>query len=92
MAEKNTTSTEALKKLEEQLTCPICLEQFTDPKILPCFHSFCLRCLECVEPELVEGNLCLSCPTCRSPCPNPDKGLASLPPSFVINNLVEGNL
>ena len=39
--------------------------------------------------ELVEGNLCLPCPTCRSPCPNPDKGLASLPPSFVINNLSE---
>ena len=83
------SSSEALKKLEEQLTCPICLEQFTNPKILPCFHSFCLHCLEGVAPELVEGNLCLHCPTCRSPCPNPDKGLASLPPSFVINNLSE---
>ena len=83
------SSSEALKKLEEQLTCPICLEQFTNPKILPCFHSFCLHCLEGVAPELVEGNLCLTCPTCRSPCPNPDEGLASLPPSFVINNLSE---
>ena len=83
------SSSEALKKLEEQLTCPICLEQFTNPKILPCFHSFCLHCLEGVAPEFVEGNLCLPCPTCRSPCPNPDKGLPSLPPSFVINNLSE---
>ena len=83
------SSSEGLKKLEEQLTCPICLEQFTNPKILPCFHSFCLHCLEGVAPELIEGNLCLPCPTCRSPCPNLDKGLASLPPSFVINNLSE---
>ena len=83
------SSSESLKKLEEQLTCPICLEQFTNPKILPCFHSFCLHCLESVAPEHVKGNLCLPCPTCRSPCPNPDKGLASLPPSFVINDLSE---
>ena len=83
------SSSEGLRKLEEQLTCPICLEQFTNPKILPCFHSFCLHCLEGVAPELVKGTLCLPCPTCRSPCPNPDNGLASLPPSFVINNLSE---
>ena len=89
MAEKNTASSEALKKLEEQLTCPLCLEQFTNPKILPCFHSFCFHCLEGLTHELIEGNLCLPCPTCRSPCPNPDKGIASLPPSFVINNLIE---
>ena len=89
MAESSTASTQALKKLEEQLTCPICLEQFTNPKILPCFHSFCLHCLENVDYELVENNLCLPCPTCRSPCPYPDEGLASLPPSFIINNLSE---
>ena len=83
------SSSEALKKLEEQLTCPLCLEQFTNPKILPCSHSFCLDCLEGMAPELIEGNRCLPCPTCRSPYPNPDEGLASLPPSFVINNLSE---
>ena len=89
MATKQSSSTEALKKLEEQITCSICMEHFTNPKVLPCFHSFCLQCLQGVPIVLVEGNHSLPCPTCRSPCPVPDSGLASLSPSFVTNNLME---
>ena len=86
MATTNQSTNEAIKKVEDQITCPICMERFTDPRVLPCFHSYCLTCLQRV---LVESNNSLPCPTCRSPCPVPDKGLASLPPSFVVNNLVE---
>ena len=89
MAARNQSKTEGLEKLEEQITCPICLEHFTNPKVLPCLHSFCLQCLQGVPIVLVEGNHSLPCPTCRSSCPVPDNGLASLPPSFVINNLTE---
>lgn len=28
------------------LNCGICLEQYKEPKILPCSHTFCLACLE----------------------------------------------
>ena len=89
MATTNQSTNEAIKKVEDQITCPICKEHFTDPRVLPCFHSYCLTCLQCVPIDLVEGNYSLPCPTCRSPCPVPDKGIASLPPSFVVNNLVE---
>ena len=87
----NKSSTAALKKVEDQITCPICMEHFTDPRVLPCFHSYCLKCIQCVPIDFVVVEDChyLPCPTCRSPCPVPDKGLASLPPSFVVNNLVE---
>ncbi|KAH3746276.1 midline 1 [Pelomyxa schiedti] len=30
----------------EELRCPICLELFDDPRILPCGHTFCFRCLQ----------------------------------------------
>jgi hypothetical protein len=29
----------------EALTCALCLEIYTEPKLLPCFHTFCRRCL-----------------------------------------------
>ena len=40
---------QALKKLEDQLTCPICLDAFKDPKLLQCFlgiHVYCKDCLQ----------------------------------------------
>ena len=89
MAATKQSSSEAVKKVEEQITCPICLEHFTNPKLVPCGHSFCLQCLQRVPIELVNGSHYLPCPTCRVSCPVPDKGVASLPPSFVINNLIE---
>ena len=86
MADTNQSTNEVLKKVEDQITCPICMEHFTDPRVLPCFHSYCLTCLQRVP---IKGNYSLPCPTCRSTCLVPDKGLTSLPPSFVVNNLVE---
>ena len=88
MATKQSSS-EAIKKVEEQITCSICHDHFTNPKLVHCGHSFCLQCLQCVPIELVNGSHYLPCPTCRVSCPVPDKGVASLPPSFVINNLIE---
>ena len=41
-----TVSEQALRKLEDQLTCGICLDSYTEPKLLQCFHVFCKQCLE----------------------------------------------
>ena len=90
MADPRHLASEALHKLEEQLTCSICLDQYTNPKALPCLHSFCLDCLKGVLPEVTQqGHYSLPCPTCRSPCQLPQQGIETLPPSFTINNLTE---
>ena len=79
-------SSAALEKIEEQLTCSVCLGEYTNPKILPCFHSFCQQCLEGVPRN---QDSALPCPTCRKPCELPKGGVAGLQTSFVMNNLTE---
>ena len=88
---------DAVKKLEEELTCSVCLDRFTNPKILPCFHSFCLQCLQGIATSTAEASrtmesdssISISCPKCRSPCELPRGGVSVLPSSFVVNNLEE---
>ena len=89
MANKSSTPSDALKILEEQLTCPICLDDYTDPKILLCLHSFCHRCLEGIPLDLQGKKFFLSCPTCRTPTELHETGVAGFPIAFFINNLSE---
>ena len=80
---------EALKKLEEQVACSICLDIFTDPKLLQCFHVYCRQCLVPLVYRDQRGKLGLTCPTCRRVTPIPDRGVAGLQPAFHINHLLE---
>ena len=76
-------------KLEEQLTCPICLEMYTNPKTLPCLHSFCQGCLEQLPLSIRENNsgYYISCPTCRYKTELPGGEASAFPVAFHINNL-----
>ena len=76
-------------KLEEQLTCPVCLDHFTNPKILPCHHSFCQDCLEGLPLDKKNETYYLSCPTCRHCMKLPEKGVGAFPVAFHLNNLKE---
>ena len=80
-----------LLKLEEQLTCPVCLDIYTNPKILPCHHSFCQECLEGLpqEREARGDTYYLSCPTCRHRIEVPIEGVGAFPVAFHLNNLKE---
>ena len=43
----------------------MCLEQFKEPKVLPCLHTFCKTCLEGVLVEGKDGTWTIPCPSCR---------------------------
>ena len=77
-----------LQKLEEQLTCPVCLDIY-NPKIFPCYHAFCQDCVVPFPHELREGKYFLKCPICSKPAQIPDGGVPAFPPAFTINSLFE---
>ena len=79
---------EVLKKLADQLECSICLDSFTDPKLLQCFHVFCKDCLEPLVLRDQHG-LSLRCPNCRRSTLLPANGVSGLQPAFHVHHLFE---
>lgn len=52
--------------IQEEVTCPICLELLTEPQSLDCGHTFCQACIAANNKEAIigqEGKK--SCPVCR---------------------------
>ena len=88
MATPPTVTEQALKKLEDQLTCGICLDSYTEPKLLQCFHVFCKQCLERLVVRDCQG-LSLHCPSCRRSTLLPPTGVSDLQTAFYLNNLFE---
>ena len=78
-----------IKKLEEQLNCAICLETYKDPKLLQCFHIYCRDCLVKLVVRDQQGQLSLTCPTCRQTTPIPANGVTGLQSVFQVNHLLE---
>ncbi|XP_064609160.1 E3 ubiquitin-protein ligase TRIM56-like [Liolophura sinensis] len=73
---------------EKFLTCSICLEQFKTPKLLPCLHTFCLKCLkEHVERSVRNGSF--PCPNCRQPTDVPTNTDTGFKTNFFMNSLLD---
>ena len=77
-----------LNNLHEELSCSVCMSKYTDPKQLPCLHSFCLHCLNGIQRTSGRRDK-FACPECRQEFKVPDNGnLAALPTNFRINSLL----
>ncbi|XP_034399305.1 tripartite motif-containing protein 2 isoform X1 [Cyclopterus lumpus] len=85
--EGSTIPNPVVRQIDKQfLICSICLDRYENPKVLPCLHTFCERCLQNYIPA---HSLTLSCPVCRQTSILPEKGVAALQNNFFITNLMD---
>ncbi|XP_058886103.1 E3 ubiquitin-protein ligase Midline-1 isoform X1 [Acipenser ruthenus] len=84
-----------METLESELTCPICLELFEDPLLLPCAHSLCFSCAHrilvshCTSNEPVESISAFQCPTCRYVITLNQRGLEGLKRNVTLQNIID---
>ena len=74
----------AQKAFLKNMECPVCLDVYTDPRMLPCpkgYHTLCKRCLD----GLVRGPT-ITCPECRAKHNIPPSG----PDGFSRNIMASG--
>ncbi|KAM5175663.1 tripartite motif-containing protein 75-like [Callospermophilus lateralis] len=54
-----------LARLQEEVKCPICLDNLKDPITIDCGHNFCRSCIQQSQADLQDG---FRCPVCRHQC------------------------
>ena len=66
--------------------CPLCLETYTMPRVLNCFHTFCLPCIE-KNQEDPSKVVCSEC-SFETFLPN---GISNLIPDYAVSNLLQSS-
>lgn len=76
--------------VEHEVSCPVCLEEFQEPKCLPnCAHNVCQECLE--EMAYKNARVNIECPVCRVESSIPTAGVSAFPKNHLLARLVERN-
>ena len=75
-----------VEELEREITCGICQEHYTEPKVLPCLHYYCKKCVLRLALRTGTGKP-FSCPECRCEATLPEGGVDELKTAFFVNRL-----
>ena len=86
MAEGIVVEGKTVEELEKEITCGICQEHYTEPKVLPCLHYYCKKCVLRLALRTGTGKP-FSCPECRCEATLPEGGVDELKTAFFVNRL-----
>ncbi len=84
MAEGITHEGKTLVEMEKEITCAVCQEHYTEPKVLPCLHYYCKECVLKLALRTA-SNKPFSCPECRKDTILPEGGVEELKTAFFVN-------
>ena len=84
MAEGGALERKSLEQLEKEITCAVCQEHYTEPKILPCLHYYCKKCVHALVLR-TGSKQPISCPECREKTTLPEGGVDQLKTAFFVN-------
>ena len=73
--------------LENEVTCPLCLDIYKEPKKLPCDHVYCKECLNSLAE--MTPNATISCPECRFITQPLYNDVGNFPTAFRVNRLIQ---
>jgi tripartite motif-containing protein 2/3 len=59
------------------------------PKLLHCSHTVCLQCLDRIVATFARDTGQFRCPICRELITIPRGGVQAMPPSFLVNQLLD---
>ncbi|ESN95184.1 hypothetical protein HELRODRAFT_179784 [Helobdella robusta] len=75
---------------DDFLHCPCCQNEYNQPKMLPCLHSFCY---ECLESNLTQNGIgpgeAFLCPICKTQCVVPARGVRAMKSNIFLVTLQE---
>ena len=86
MAEGIVVEGKTVEELEREITCSIYQEHYTEPKVLPCLHYYCNKCVLRLALRTGTGKP-FSCPECRCEATLPEGGVDELKTAFFVNRL-----
>jgi tripartite motif-containing protein 71 len=84
------TSELSIEQIQQRLTCPVCLERYKQPKLLPCQHTFCLT--PCLVNLVDLTTRRIRCPECRAVHMLPIQGVEAFPNNITILRFLDLNL